>query len=142
MKTHKTKIFNSDIDINYEEKDKVKLFQLIENLKTRLNKYKHLQGKVTDIKVLIFVALSIEDELLERKKIISENIQINEHSNKNKLNIEKLSKEIIFLKDKINLLESKIDQNNKSEMIIEKEIDNINDQIENFNNMILSQYNE
>ena len=140
---------------NIEEITKLKHLGLADGVTTNpsliLKAGRNFQVIAKDICELIEGPVSLEvssssidqmREESEKLKIISENVQINANLNKGKLNIEKLSKEIIFLKDKINSLESKIDQKNKSEMIFEKEIENISDQIENFNNMILSQYNE
>ena len=142
MPTLKTTIFNSAIDINYEEGDKDKLLQLIENLKNRLKKYNHLIGKVSDSKIIILTSLAIEDDLMEQKKLISEQSSISNDLNVNKLHAEKLSSEIISLKNKILLLESKLDEINKRDFLIEDEIDKINKQIENLNKSMLSIYNE
>ena len=101
MPTLKTTIFNSSIDINYEEGDKDKLLQLIENLNNRLKKYNHLIGKVSDSKIIILTSLAIEDDLMEQKKLISEQSSISNDLNIKELHVEKLSSEIINLKDKI-----------------------------------------
>ena len=74
MPTLKTTIFNSAIDINYEEGDKDKLLQLIENLNNRLKKYNYLNGKVSDSKIIILASLAIEDDLMEQKKLISKQL--------------------------------------------------------------------
>jgi len=142
MPTLKTTIFNSEIDINYEEGDKDKLLQLIENLNNRLKKYNHLNGKVSDRKIIILVSLAIEDDLMEQKKLISEQSSISNDLNEKKLHVEKLSSEIISLKDKIHLLESKLDERNKRDVLIENEIDEINNQIENLNKSMLTLYDE
>ena len=62
--------------------------------------------------------------------------------NVKKLQVEKLSSEIISLKDKIHQLESKLDERNKRDFLIEDEIDEINKQIENLNKSMLSLYDE
>ena len=142
MPTLKTTIFNSSIDINYEEGDKDKLLQLIENLNNRLKKYNHLIGKVNDSKIIILTSLAIEDDLMEHKKLISEQSSISNDLNVKKLHVEKLSSEIISLKDKIHLLESKLDERNKRDVLIENEIDEINNQIENLNKSMLTLYDE
>ena len=142
MPTLKTTIFNSSIDINYEEGDKDKLLQLIENLNNRLKKYNHLIGKVSDSKIIILTSLAIEDDLMEQKKLISEQSSISNDLNIKELHVEKLSSEIINLKDKIHKLESKLDERNKRDFLIEDEIDEINKQIENLNKSMLSLYDE
>ena len=132
----KTKILNKTIDLNYEEKDKNKLFNLIENLNNRLKKFDHLNGKVSDSKIIILTALEIEDDLVEQKKIFSKgNININD-ANK------RLSLEIINLKDKIRLLESKLDEKNKIDSIVEKEIEIINNKINTLSKSMISIYEE
>ena len=142
MPTLKTTIFNSIIDINYEEGDKDKLLQLIENLNNRLQKYKHLNGKVSDSKIIILASLAIEDDLMEQKKLTSEQNSLSNDLNLKELNVEKLSSEIISLKDKIHRLESKLDERNKRDFLIEGEIDEINKQIENLNKSMLYLYDE
>ena len=142
MPTLKTTIFNSIIDINYEEGDKDKLLQLIENLNNRLKKYNHLNGKVSDSKIIILASLAIEDDLMEQKKLISEQNLVTNNLNKKKLHVEKLSSEIISLKDKIHQLESKLDESNNKDFLVENEIDEINKQIENLNKSMLNLYDE
>ena len=142
MPTLKTTIFNSVIDINFEEGDKHKLLQLIENLNNRLKKYNHLNGKVSDSKIIILTSLAIEDDLMEQKKLNSEKNSIANDLNVKKLHIEKLSSEIINLKDKIHKLESKLDERTKGDFLIEDEIDEINKQIENLNKSMLTFYDE
>ena len=142
MPTLKTTIFNSAIDINYEEGDKNKLLQLIENLNNRLKKYNHLNGKVSDSKIIILAFLAIEDDLMQQKKLISEQNYILNDLNLKEFHVEKLSSEIINLKDKIHKLESKLDERNKRDFLIEDEIEEINEQIENLNKSMLSIYDE
>ena len=142
MPTLKTTIFNSAIDINYEEWDKNKLLQLIENLNNRLKKYNHLNGKVSDSKIIILASLAIEDDLMQQKKLISEQNSISNELNLKEFHVEKLSSEIINLKDKIHKLESKLNERNKRDFLIEDEIEEINEQIENLNKSMLSIYDE
>ena len=142
MPTLKTTIFNSPIDINYEKGDKDKLLQLIENLNNRLKKYNHLNGKVSDSKIIILASLAIEDDLIEQKKIISELSSISNDLNAKKSQIEKLSLEIISLKDKIHQLESNLNERKKKDFLVEDKIDEINNQIENLNKSMLTFYDE
>ena len=138
----KTTIFNSAIDINYEEGDKDKLLQLIENLNNRLKKYNHLNGKVSDSKIIILASLAAEDDLIEKQKLFSAQSSISNTLKVKELQVEKLSSEIISLKDKIHQLESKLDERNKKDFLVENEIDEINKQIENLNKSMLTLYDE
>ena len=140
MPNLKTKIFNSEIDLNFEENEKEKLIELINKLNSRFSNYKDLNGKVSDIKIIILAALAIEDELIEQKKIF-DNEKINStKSHYNKSQIEKLSLEIVNLKDKIFSLESQITDKQNAFSLIEKEIEKIDDQLQKFNTSMTSIY--
>ena len=142
MPTHKTKIFNTSIDINYEKSDKEKLIGLINNLNNRIKKFNHLNGKVSDIKIIILAALAIEDELLEKNNIFLTNKSLKADLNKNDLKIEKLNSEIINLKDELSLLESELENKNHNDVSKEDQIGEIANQIEILNQSILSIYDE
>ena len=142
MPTHKTKIFNTLIDINYEKSDKEKLIDLINNLNNRIKKFNHLNGKVSDIKIIILAALAIEDELLEKNNIFLTNKSLKADLNKNDLKIEKLNSEIINLKDELSLLESELKNKNHNDVSKEDQIGEIANQIEILNQSILSIYDE
>jgi len=136
----KTKIFNSEIDLNFEESDKEKLIELINKLNSRFSNYKDLNGKVSDIKIVILAALAIEDELIEQKKILNKEKIISKKLDYDKSQIEKLSLEIVKLKDKIFLLESQITDKQDAFSLIEKEIEKIDDQLQKLNTSMTSIY--
>jgi len=142
MPTLNTTIFNSAIDLNYEIEDKDKLLQLVENLNNRLKKYNYLNGKVSDSKIIILASLAIEDDLMEQKKLISKQFSTSSDLKVKEVQVEKLSSEIVILKDKILLLELKLNEINKRDFLIEDEIDEINNQVEHLNKSILSFYDE
>ena len=142
MPTHKTKIFNTLIDINYEKSDKEKLIDLINNLNNRIKKFSHLNGKVSDIKIIILAAIAIEDELLEKNNISLTNKSLEAELSKNDLKIESLNSEIINLKDKLNFLESELENKSRNDSSKEEVIEEVANQIEILNKSILSIYNE
>ena len=136
------KVFNQSIDINHETKDKNKLLQHIDNFNIRLKKYENLNGKVSDIKIIILAALEIIDDLSDKEKIILENNSILKSSPNRDSEVHKLSSEIVSLKDKINLLESQISKNTDGNDEIEKELEEISKILENLNNNMISFYDE
>jgi len=142
MPTYKTKIFNTSIDINYEKSDKQKLIDLINKLNSRIKQFSHLNGKVSDIKIIILTALAIEDELVENNKISSKNKSLETDLNESNLKIEKLKSEIINLKDKLNFIESEFEKRNHDDNSKEEQIVEVANQIEILNKSILSIYNE
>ena len=142
MPKYKAKILNQEIDIQYENNDKQKLLSLIENLNSRLIKYNKLIGKVSENKIIILTALEIEDELKEQKKIISQKKSNQIKIDDKESTIEKLSSEIISLKDKIRNIELEQEQKKNDDLLIEKEIDAINILIKKLNQNMLSYYDE
>ena len=136
------KVFNQSIDINHETKDKNKLLQHIDNFNIRLKKYENLNGKVSDIKIIILAALEIIDDLSDKEKIILENNSILKSSPNRDSEVNKLSSEIVSLKDKINLLESQISKNADCNDEIEKELEEISKILENLNKNMISFYDE
>ena len=137
-----TKVFNKSIDINYENKDKNKLLQHIDNFNIRLKKYENLNGKVSDIKIIILAALEIIDDLSDKEKTILENNSILKSSLNKDSEVNRLSSEIVSLKDKINLLESQISKNADGNDEIEKELEEISKILENLNKNMISFYDE
>ena len=142
MPIHKTKIFNTTIDISYEKNDKNKLLDLISNLNNRIKKFSELSGKVSDIKIVILAALAIEDELAEINNTFSINKSLEGDINKSNLKIEKLNSEIVSLKDKLGLLESELAKKNHDDEIKENQIDKLTNELELLNKSILTIYNE
>ena len=136
------KVFNQSIDINYENKDKNKLLQHIDNFNIRLKKYENLNGKVSDIKIIILAALEIIDDLSDKEKTILENNSILKSSLNKDSEVNRLSSEIVSLKDKINLLESQISKNVDGNDEIEKELEEISKILENLNKNMISFYDE
>ena len=138
----KAKIFNIPLDINYEVGDEEKLKGLIKNLDKRLEKYNNLISKVSNTKILLLAALAIEDELLEQKKINLSKKTSEQKDESNKVNIENLSTEIIKLNDKINILENEKIKKKQDELLIIKNLDQLNVEIEKMFNTLLVKYDE
>ena len=127
MPTFKAKIFNQKIDLNYQEGDKSKLLNLIQNLNSHWTKYDYLKGKVSDIKILILLALELQDVIYDLKSKIKKDDDINLKANSNNIEITKLSKDLITHKDKVINLELEL----KNLNIEFKEVNNILDEINN-----------
>jgi len=99
MPTLKTEILGSAVEINYEEAEKDKLIKIIEKFNERLSDLKHLQGKVTDNKILFLAALKAEDQVID---LTNESLNHKEKKIINKeqfLKINDLNQQIIKLKD-------------------------------------------
>ena len=86
----KTEILGTEIEINFEEGQKEKLSIAIERFNQRIKEFSHLEGKVSNNKLILLAALKAEDNIYD---IINQSPTL-----------ENLSKEIISLKDKIRAL--------------------------------------
>ena len=142
MPTHNAKIFNTLIDLKYDQGDKDKLLDLINTLNIRINKFSELSGKVSDIKIIILTALAIEDELVEQKKISLLNKSLKTDIDSSNTKVEKLNSEIINLRDKLRILESEIEKKNREDSIREEQIDEFTHQLDILNKSILTIYDE
>ena len=100
----KTTILGSQIEINFEESEREKLQHLISNFKKRLNEFPNTDGRINTNTIMFLAALKAEDQLVEIKSLIDQNKEYQNTAIKQKDMIEKLSKEIVFLKDQVNEL--------------------------------------
>ena len=135
MPTYKAKIFNQFIDLHYDETDKAKLLKLIDALNNHWKKYKNLQGKASDKKIMILLALELQDALFD----LEDMQKINKERDK-KINSKNNSAELILHKDRINNLESKINNFNSEFEEINKVLDEINSDLEKMSKSIISSY--
>ena len=135
MPIYRAKIFNQFIDLNYDERDKAKLLKLIDTLNNHWKKYKNLQGKANDKKIMILLALELQDALFD----LEDMQKINKERDK-KINSKNNSAELILHKDRINNLESKINNFNSEFEEINKVLDEINSDLEKMSKSIISSY--
>tara|TARA_Y100001970_G_C13919214_1_gene692556 strand:- start:9 stop:407 length:399 start_codon:yes stop_codon:yes gene_type:complete len=125
MPVYKALILNKEINVNYEYDQREKLEEAIEAINDQLKNYDNLNGKISDSKLLSFLAIKLQAEILEfnTKKNIevnlekkfknskNDNINLNdklqELRKKNKrLEIEnyQINKDIIQLQNQINII--------------------------------------
>jgi len=138
----KTEILGSKIEINFEENERKKLLHLVEVFKKRLNEFTIINGKTSNNTILFLVGLKIEDELKETMNLVHKNLEDKNRISEQKNTIEKLNKEIIFLKDKIKELKDfKLSEESSNAKTLE-EINKLENIINNIHNKILSKNND
>ena len=117
----KTTILGSQIEINFEESEREKLQYLISNFKQRLNEFHDNNGRISTNTILFLAALKAEDQLVETKNLVDKNKDFQNTAIKQTNIIERLNKEIVFLKDQINELKkfSLLKENNNANAIEE-----------------------
>ena len=90
MPIYKAYILNKEINVNYEEDQEEQLKNAIKEINSKLLSYDNQSGKISDSKLLSFLAIKLQAELLElikdKKKKISEsnneNINFNDRMRK------------------------------------------------------------
>ena len=120
----KTEILGLKIEINYEKKEYEKLLNLISKFKERLNEFPN-DGKTKNYSIIILAALKVEDKLQEMQNLFNKTKINNNSIVEQKLNNEKLKKEIIQLKDELNNVKTlNLSNNHQNDKYI-KEIDSL-----------------
>ena len=56
-------IFNQKLKLSYEENEKQRLLKAVETLNNNWNKFSHLHGKVSDLKIATLISLELQDSI-------------------------------------------------------------------------------
>ena len=134
MPVYKVKILNKEINLNYEEVHKERLIEAVNQIKNKIKTIDNLNGKISDIQLLTFLSIKLQDEIfeLEQKKIdFNFTNEFTDLKNKN-LN---LNNEIFQLKEKNKSLET---ENNS----IQESLDQLTKQINILLSLIKSNYED
>ena len=133
MPVYKALILNKEISVNYEENQKDKLIEAIDQINNKLKEYDNLSGKISDSKLLSFVAIKLQAELLdfEEKKIKDSFLEkkMNDSNSEN-----------IALNDKLYRLNQENEILKKENDIINQELNKIEKQINVIINLIKKTY--
>ncbi len=135
MPIYKALILNKEINVNYEEDQKDKLVKAINVINSKLASYNNMNGKISDSKLLSFLAIKLQAELLELnekkdKKIILEK-KIENSNNQN-----------INLNDKIYQLQEENKLLKEENKLINNDIVSIQNQINAIINLLKKIYEE
>ena len=135
MPVYKTSILNKEINVNYEDNEKDKLEEAIKQIKLKLDSFQNPTGKISDTKILSFLAIKLQAEILElnenKKTDLTFQKKINESNNKN-----------INLNDKLYKLSEKNKLLENEKELINSDLKKIQSQIELIINLIKSTYEE
>ena len=72
MPDMEVKIFNQKIKLSYEDNEKERLLNAVEELNTHWIKFSNLQGKVSDLKIISLITLELQDTILNIGKMLEE----------------------------------------------------------------------
>ena len=138
----KTEILGSQIEIDFEASERDKLHRLISKFKHRLNEFPNKDGRISNNTILFLAALKAEDQLEEIKSLVDKHKEYNNKTIKHKNIIERMSKEIIFLKDKVNELNTFNLSKESSKSHVMKEITRLEIMLRIIQKKILSKNND
>ena len=68
MPVYKALILNKEISVNYDEHQKEKLVEAIKEINSKLESYDNQNGKIIDSKLLSFLAIQLQADLLDLKE--------------------------------------------------------------------------
>ena len=135
MPTYKALILNKEISVNYEENEKEKLIEAVKSINSKLESYNIQNGKISDNKLLSFLAIKLQAELLElEQNKLNHNIVEKNFENANKKNIS--------LNDKIYELTEKNILLKKENELINQELVSIKSQIDLIITLVKNTYDE
>ena len=135
MPTYKALILNKEISVNYEENEKEKLIEAVKSINSKLQSYDVQNGKISDNKLLSFLAIKLQAELLElEQNKLNHNIVEKNFENANKKNIS--------LNDKIYELTEKNELLKKENELINQELVSIKSQIDLIITLVKNTYDE
>tara|TARA_Y100000768_G_C23647086_1_gene526834 strand:+ start:174 stop:581 length:408 start_codon:yes stop_codon:yes gene_type:complete len=135
MPTYKALILNKEISVNYEENEKEKLIEAVKSINSKLESYNVQKGKISDNKLLSFLAIKLQAELLElEQNKLNHNIV--------EKNFENVNKKNISLNDKIYELTEKNELLKKENELINQELVSIKSQIDLIIKLVKDTYDE
>tara|TARA_B100000575_G_C22898631_1_gene522530 strand:- start:283 stop:690 length:408 start_codon:yes stop_codon:yes gene_type:complete len=127
MPVYKASILNKEISINYELDQKEILEKAIDSINSKLKSYDNLNGKISDTKLLSFLAIELQSEILEFDIIKKNEIDLKKkYKDSNYENIG-LNDKLYQLREQNKLLEKENDLIKKEITQIQTEIINIID---------------
>ncbi len=121
-------VFNQKLKLSYREEEKQRILKAVEVLNNNWNKFSHLHGKVSDIKIATLISLELQDSI--------ENINVLD----NKLKVLEADNEL--LKKQINFKEKEYEEINKTLKKLDSELNSKNKEFSNFENIVDELLNE
>ena len=136
MPIHKIEILGSKIEINYQENQKDKLINLINNFKKRLENFPQNE-RTSNITVIFLAALTAEDQIHELSKKLKKN-DINVFNSKEEENtIENLNSKINILNIELKEIKKLHTNNANSEEILITQINDLEKDLESIKQKII-----
>ena len=131
MPIYKCFILNKEIAVNYEENQKDKLIEAIKAVNIKLKSYDNNDGKISDNKLLSFLAIKLQAEIFDIKKNQEDEINSEKKFNDAKTSNIELNDKIYKLREKNKVLIKENETINQELLIIQNQIDVITSLLKN-----------
>ena len=135
MPVYRALILNKEISVNYNENEKEKLLKAVKEINSKLTNYDNLNGKISDTKILSFLAIKLQAELLDLKNDINQKILLEKKINETNSESINLNDKMYKLREENKFLKHEND-------LINIELKKIQTQIEIIMNLIKKIYEE
>ena len=117
-------IFNQKLKLSYKEDEKQRLLKAVETLNNNWNKFSHLHGKVSDLKIATLISLELQDSI-GGIQALKDRLNIKETDNellKKEIKLTKKESEesINTIKEIKSELKNKTDELSKLEYVLEE----------------------
>ena len=121
-------VFNQKLKLSYREEEKQRILKAVEVLNNNWNKFSHLHGKVSDLKIATLISLELQDSI-ENINVIDNKVKVLEADNK-------------LLKKQISFKEKESEETNKTLKKLDSELNTKNKEFSNFENIVDELLNE
>ena len=121
-------VFNQKLKLSYREEEKQRILKAVEVLNNNWNKFSHLHGKVSDLKIATLISLELQDSI-ENINVIDNKVKVLEADNE-------------LLKKQINLKQKESEEINKTLKKLDIELNSKNKEFSNFENIVDELLNE
>ena len=115
-------VFNQKLKLSYREEEKQRILKAVEVLNNNWNKFSHLHGKVSDLKIATLISLELQDSI-ENINVIDNRVKVLEADNE-------------LLKKHINLKEKESEEINKTLKKLDTDLNTKNKEFSNFENIV------
>ena len=114
---------NKELTVNYDENQKEELLAAIKSINIKLESYDNQNGKISDSKLLSFLAINLESELLDLKKNYNKEVILEKKIKNSKHENIDLNDQLYKLKEQNNLLRKEYDLVNEELIKLQSQID-------------------
>lgn len=115
-------VFKQKLKLSYREEEKQRILKAVEVLNNNWNKFSHLHGKVSDLKIATLISLELQDSI-ENINMLKDKIKVNEADNE-------------LLKKQIGLKKKEFEETNKTIKRLESELNTKNEEFSKFESIL------